>query len=381
MQANTTFLTGKSYVPALDGFRGLAILVVVLSHYGLGHLIPGGFGVTLFFFISGFLITRLLIAEYEKDRRIDLKNFYLRRVLRLYPALIVMVTMAVGFTMFMDCGFQPGEVLSTLFYYRNYYMLYGDAAGSANCTHIFDITWSLSIEEHFYLFFPLLFGAMYRRPNALAMVMGAVIVAALLWRLYLMATEGPTELTFYKIYHLTDTRLDAIMFGCLVSLILHLDWGGRYLRTVAHPVALAGAAGLLLFTFVYRDAAFRETWRYSLQGLALSVLLPAILYWNAYAPVVRWLSTLWLVTIGKLSYSLYLFHWVGVYVAENLIGGERLALPWLLTAVPLGIALSLISYYYVEKPTAGLRKRFGSTVETAPPASEPTLIREHPTLG
>ena len=178
----------KNYIPALDGFRGLAIMAVVISHYGFGKWIPGGFGVTLFFFVSGFLITRLLIAEYEKTQRIDLGSFYLRRVLRLYPALLVMVVLAIGFTMAMGCDFQPGEVLSTLFYYRNYYMLYGDQGVSVNCSRIFDITWSLAIEEHFYLFFPLLFMALYRRPNILAMVMALIIASALAWRLHIMAT-------------------------------------------------------------------------------------------------------------------------------------------------------------------------------------------------
>jgi len=365
---NASTSAGTHYLPALDGFRGLAILVVVVSHYGLGHLIPGGFGVTLFFFISGYLITRLLLAESEKDGRIDLKSFYLRRVLRLYPALLFMVALGVGITLLRGCGFQPGQVLSTLFYYRNYYMLYG-GPGSFACTRIFDITWSLAIEEHFYLFFPLLFMALYRRPALLSWVMAISIGAVLGWRLYIVATEGLTELTVYRIYHLTDTRLDAIMFGCLVSVLLHHDRAGRFQQFINQRAVFAGALGLLLFTFVFRDSVFRETWRYSLQGLALSVIVPATLYGPAYSGLVRLLSQPRLVFIGKLSYSLYLFHWVGVSVAENLIGGERLTVPWLLTAVPLGLLLSLASYYFVEKPTAGLRKRFGSTVAitTAPP--------------
>ena len=371
MQTAKNSLADTGYVPALDGFRGVAIMVVVISHYGLGHLIPGGFGVTLFFFISGYLITRLLIAEYQKEQRIDLGRFYLRRVLRLYPALLFMVALAIGFTVFMGCGFQPGAVLSTLFYYRNYYMLYGGSTALFNCSRIFDITWSLAIEEHFYLFFPLLFMGLFPRPKLLAFVMAGSIVGVLVWRLHLVATEGLTELTIFRIYHLTDTRLDAIMFGCLTSLILHLDRAGIYLRRVSHPAVFTAAVGLLFFTFLYRDGAFRETWRYSLQALALSGILPAVLYAKPYARFKEILSRSSLVTIGKLSYSLYLFHWVGVSVAENLVGGERLTVPWLLTAVPLGLVLSLISYQYVEKPTAGLRKRFGSTVETIQTKEDP----------
>ncbi len=380
MKTPANSLVGTSYVPALDGFRGVAIMVVVVSHYGLGHLIPGGFGVTLFFFISGFLITRLLIAEYEKEQRIDLGRFYLRRILRLYPVLIAMVMLAVTLTMAGGCDFQVGEVLSTLFYYHNYYELYRDNETTI-CNRIFHITWSLAVEEHFYLFFPLLFMALYRRLNLLIMVMLAIIVAALTLRIHIISTQGLNDLTIARIYNLTDTRLDAIMFGCLISLILHLDWAGTYLRWVSHPVMFAGAVSLLFFTFLYRDIAFRETWRYSLQGIALSGILPAVLCAKPYNSVRHFLSRPGLVIIGKLSYSLYLFHWVGICVAENLVGGPRLTSPWLLTAVPIGLILSLISYQFIEKPTAGLRKRFGSTVDTSVPAAELPLITEQPSIG
>ncbi|UFH56351.1 acyltransferase [Spirosoma sp. KNUC1025] len=381
MNLTTNALAGKSYVPALDGFRGLAILIVVVSHYGFGKWIPGGFGVTLFFFISGFLITRLLIAEHYKTQQIDLKGFYLRRVLRLYPALLMMVILAIGFSLSTGCGLQPGDILSTLFYYRNYYMLYGVDASAFACGRMFNITWSLAIEEHFYLFFPLLFIALYRWPKVLGSVMFLGIIGALAWRIQLITTEGLNEITMFKTYHFTETRLDAIMYGCLVSLILHHDRSERFLRLTISPVTLTIAVGMLLFTLLYRDDFFRETWRYSIQGVALSLILPAILYGKTYMSVKNWLSQPKLVLIGKFSYSLYLFHWVGVVVAERLVGGERLTATWLLTAVPLGLVLSVISYYGVEKPTARLRKRFGSTVETAPGLPEahlstkPTALR------
>ncbi|MCX6218960.1 acyltransferase [Spirosoma sp.] len=381
MKQNETSLAGKGYIASLDGFRGIAIMMVVISHWGLGHLIPGGFGVTLFFFISGFLITRLLIAEYETSGHIGLGSFYLRRVLRLYPALLVMVTLAIAFTMVMGCGFQLGEVLSTLFYYRNYYMIYHDIIPD-NCNRIFNITWSLAVEEHFYLFFPLLFMALYRRINVLILIMVGIIVAAFALRMNIVLTQGITHESVARIYYLTDTRLDAIMFGCLMSLIMHIDRAGYFIRRASHPAVFIAAVALLFFSFLYRDPVFRETWRYSLQGLALCVILPATVYASSYQWLVRLLSTKWLVMVGKLSYSLYLFHWVGMSVAENLVGGPRLTAPWLLTAVPLGLVLSLLSYYYVEKPTAGLRKRFGSTVFDEPkkaeftPKTKPVLTLE-----
>lgn len=366
-------LPHKSYLPVLDGLRGLAILVVVVSHYGFGRWIPGGFGVTLFFFISGFLITRLLIAEWTKTGRIDLSGFYLRRLLRLYPALLFMAALAIGFSLLTGCGLLTGDLLSTLFYYRNYYMLYGDSPASHLCRHVFDITWSLAIEEHFYLFFPLLFIAVWRRPRVFIGLMVLTIVAVAAWRLYLIATHGLNDLTVYRIYHLTDTRLDAIMFGCLVSVLVSQDRAGYWVRRNTRPIIAAGALLLLLSTFLLRDGTFRESWRYTLQGLSLSVLIPAIVYNPAYTRLAQGLCRPWLVLTGKLSYSLYLFHWLGVCVADQLVGSERLNSTWLLVAVPLGLLLSVLSYQYVEKPTAGLRRRFGSTVDTTVPTTDPPI--------
>ncbi|QJD77231.1 acyltransferase family protein [Spirosoma rhododendri] len=366
-------LPHKSYLPVLDGLRGLAILVVVVSHYGFGRWIPGGFGVTLFFFISGFLITRLLIAEWAKTGRIDLSGFYLRRLLRLYPALLFMAALAIGFSLLAGCGLLTGDLLSTLFYYRNYYMLYGDSPASHLCRHVFDITWSLGIEEHFYLFFPLLFMAAWRRPRVFIGLMVLTIVAVAAWRLYLIATHGLNDLTVYRIYHLTDTRLDAIMFGCLVSVLVSQDRAGYWVRQSTQPIIAAGALLLLLSTFLLRDGTFRESWRYTLQGLSLSVLIPAIVYNPAYTRLAQGLCRPWLVLTGKLSYSLYLFHWLGVCVADQLVGSERLNSTWLLVAVPLGLLLSVLSYQYVEKPTAGLRRRFGSTVDTTVPTADPPI--------
>lgn len=354
----------------------MAILIVVISHYGLKNVIPGGFGVTLFFFISGFLITRLLLAEFAETQRIDLRGFYIRRVLRLYPALLVMVTLSVLFTVGLGCGFQPDEVLSTLFYYRNYYMVYGREVMPTPvvCSLLYDITWSLSIEEHFYLLFPLLFLALARYQRTLLVVMGGTIISVLLWRMYIVTTQGATDFVQFRLYHSSDTRLDAIMYGCFISLGLHLDRSGRFLAAISRRWVVMGALGLLLLSFLIRDAGFREIWRYSFQGLALSVLLPTLLYTPRYTSTLRWINVPWLIYVGKLSYSIYLFHWVGVCIAIQVVGEERLTLPWLLTASASGLLLSLGSYHYVEKPTARLRKRFGSTVQLATRSNQTQAI-------
>lgn len=107
----------------------------------------------------------------------------------------------------------------------------------------------------------------------------------------------------------------------------------------------------------------------------MSLFVPAILYGRPYRVILNFLNKAWLTTVGRLSYSLYMFHWFGVCVAEYLISPDRRSLPWLLTALPLGLALSLISYHFVEKPMNRLRKRFGSNVQVATATTRPEPVR------
>ncbi|WP_338875450.1 acyltransferase [Spirosoma sp. SC4-14] len=363
MQQSINQQTNTNYIPGLDGFRGVAILLVVFSHYGYGHILPGGFGVTLFFFISGLLITRLMIAEYIKKQRIDMKSFYARRLLRLYPALLFMVVISILFTLLIGCDVSQNEILSTVFYYRNYYMIYATPDVSAMCSKVYNIVWSLAVEEHFYIVFPILFIALFRWNNTFIALLLVAVVSAMCWRWHIASTQGLSYAVTDRIYRATDTRFDAILFGCITSLILYRTPKGTYIRFAGHWATYLVAALLILFTLVYRDLFFRETVRYTMQGIALSVLVPATLYHPRYNWLLSRLSAPWLIQVGKVSYSLYMFHWVGVCFAEHYVTPFRATLPWMAVAATVGTVLTLISYLYVEKPTMKLRKRFGSNVD------------------
>ena len=136
------------YIPGLDGLRALAVLIVMVAHVGFSHIVPGGFGVTVFFFISGFLITRLLIAESEKKGQIELKSFYIRRFLRLLPALFYMLIVT-GLT-FTFLGNPPGlvETLAAVGYVMNYQTI-GLAFQGMVQEGPWGHLWSLAVEEHF----------------------------------------------------------------------------------------------------------------------------------------------------------------------------------------------------------------------------------------
>ena len=126
-------LTAKArygYIPGLDGIRAIAVLIVIIAHFGLTNLIPGGFGVTVFFFISGFLITRLLLAEARTKGKIHLKDFYIRRIVRLYPALIFMVVGSTALYLGLGQGGpKPLEFTAALGYFTNIYQVAVRAGG------------------------------------------------------------------------------------------------------------------------------------------------------------------------------------------------------------------------------------------------------------
>src|SRR4029077_21192748 len=146
------------HIPSLDGLRALSFLIVFLAHAGLDRVVPGGFGVTVFFFLSGYLITTLMRIEAERTGKVSLKNFYLRRALRILPPFYIVFVAA---TIFGEIGFLRGDVRPRLLpvalqamHLSNYWIAAKGWSGIATGTGVY---WSLAVEEHFYLLFPAIF--------------------------------------------------------------------------------------------------------------------------------------------------------------------------------------------------------------------------------
>jgi peptidoglycan/LPS O-acetylase OafA/YrhL len=297
-------MVGMKYVPAIDGLRALAIGAVVASHFGADGVIPGGFGVTLFFFISGYLITTLMIREYAENGTISISSFYARRLLRLAPALMAMI-LAVSFTFFVLFGFVNGSQASAgIFYYMNYYILWGGKADMP-----LGPLWSLAVEEHYYLLFPAIFLWLWKYKERFVASVVAVI-AVLLWRTFLILMWHVGQ---DRTYLATDTRIDSILYGAILAGMLNTSWT-IVAKHFESWIALISASLMLLITFVYRNEVFRETARYSLQGMALLPLFYATLFSSRLALVRSILETGPFLWIGKLSYSLYLWHMPFLFV-------------------------------------------------------------------
>ena len=200
----------------------------------------------------------------------------------------------------MGGGTSWGGLASQVFYFANYYQIFIDPGNTIPAGT--GILWSLAVEEHFYIVYPALMFVFLKFTNArrtLAVVFGVLCVAALLWRIWLVSRPGFDEI---RTYYATDTRFDSILFGCLLALCCNPARPSptRPQRTTIRVVdwAFVGAGVLLLLsTLVYREADFRETFRYTLQGLAL---LPIFYYAIKYATVgpFRLLNTKWLMRIA-----------------------------------------------------------------------------------
>jgi len=302
------------YIPTLDGWRALSVLIVLVSHAGFGHLVPGGLGVTIFFFISGYLITSLLQVEFEDRATIHIQHFYLRRFFRLSPTLMATLFLVYGVT---ALGLHPGGIswsgaISQVFYFANYQ----DAVfpGEHGLTPLgTSVLWSLAIEEHFYLLYPGLLGLLLRRFSAkqTAAVFAALCMGILLWRWHL-ATSG--DMPLEHIYYRTDARIDSMLFGCILALAFQpMAEGGQSgsadMPGILHWGLMAAGLMLMLVSLLVRDPVFRETLRYSLQGLALMPIFYCGIKWSAGKPF-SWLDAAWLSAIGKRSYAIYLSHFI-----------------------------------------------------------------------
>ena len=345
------------YIPSLDGFRAIAVAIVLLSHVGLKGAMPGGFGVTIFFFLSGYLITTLMVLERERTGGVSLRLFYLRRVLRILPPMYLVLALALGIALVLGTPISGSVVSLQALHLTNYHIAFG-GTGELPGT---EVLWSLAVEEHFYLLFPFAFIALSaavsptRRPHVLL----AACVIVLVWRVILVSVlHQNADYT----QHATDTRIDSILFGCALAVWRNPALPG--FRMPARTIWIGFVVGLLVLaaTLVARDEWFRETLRYSLQGLALTpVFIAAIAFPTAWpfvllnSSVMRW--------GGLLSYSLYLVHLPIIRLLEPRLHGATL----LVVAFALSVVAAAVIYFAVEKPCARLRRKLSRVATPVQP--------------
>jgi len=348
-----------SYLPSLDGLRAVAVMAVLIYHAEVGWLSGGYLGVEVFFVISGYLITSLLMAEHRRTGAISLRSFWGRRARRLLPALyLLLVVVSAWWLVFArDEAHQiRGDVLAALTYVTNWWLVFSKQSyfAQAGRPSPFRHLWSLAVEEQFYLLWPLIFvGVMKlvggRRRPVLAGILAAAGLSAVLMHLLYNPAADPS-----RPYYGTDTRASGLLLGAALAFLLP-PWRikaktGHRAPLVIDGVGVLAMAGLAWFfvrvnefdPFVYQ------------QGFVLLDLLTVVVIVVVVHPagvVWRWLLSLKpVVWVGQRSYGIYLWHWPVFVLTRPHLDIGLTGMPLLALRMTITIGLAELSYRFLEQP-------------------------------
>jgi peptidoglycan/LPS O-acetylase OafA/YrhL len=335
------------YRPALDGLRAIAALMVMSFHFHVPGW-PGGFlGVDVFFVLSGFLITSLLLEEWQARRSISLRRFYARRALRLLPALLLLLVV---------CGPFVGIawILASLGYIANWLLAF-QIFHVGPLSHV----WSLSVEEQFYLVWPFTLLTLLRS-GLMRWVVFAVTAGLCAGSAALKIVSWSEQNSWYRLYHGSDARADALLVGCVIAMLLAWGWLPRQ-TWVNRAIQVGAATGILILIALSVTAHIDSRFLYREGGLTLAALSAgAIILCLIRCPIRPLAIALeWplLVAAGRISYGLYLWHypisWIPSPFGSDL-RGQILALS---VRTALSFAAAIASYQLVEQPIMRLKRR------------------------
>lgn len=359
------------YVRGLDGVRGVALIMVMLIHGGVSWMAGGFYAVDVFFVLSGFLITTLLLQEYGKRRSISLRDFWIRRSLRLFPAFIaVLLAMSVWVALTVEGDERQVEV-ADLFSAATYHSNWVMALTGNRDMHpvLLGHTWSLSLEMQFYLIWPLIVVcvlAAIRRlhvsrgttgPSHRQLALALLAVSTTLAALSAAARSLQTGAGFdwWRIYGGTDTHSDGLLVGCALACIASLGWLGRLPRWV-------GPLGVIVVAYCVFRSHLMDPWAahlgFLLVSLGSAAVVAAISAGQWIAKPFSWYPFVYL---GRISYGTYLWHFP-VYLIYYVDPTTWELSPWrLLTSMGIALGLGSLSFHFIEKPALRLKRRFERT--------------------
>ncbi len=364
----STQLDSGGRIASLDGLRAASIALVVGYHAVNAatqvklhrdysgpwqYLLNGELGVSIFFVISGFLITHLLLRETRKTGTINLLDFYIRRTFRIWPAFFFYLGAIVLLYWFHVIGIARRDVVAAGAFVYNYV----PHVGNPLVAH----SWSLSVEEQFYLFWPVLLLALgSRRATVIALVIVLVCPVIRFSEILLLPASN---MFIVRMWEMTHTRIDTLMFGCLIALTADREKVQRAIdRCFAlrlHWLAVAYIFFQRPFLLLFLPYSVRAGIGYTLQGVSIMLLIVWLVRY-AQSPAGRVFNNRALVHLGAISYSLYLWNpifcvpqnktWTGVFPAN----------------VFCSIAMAEVSYFAIEQPFLRMRSRFFAKHKPAP---------------
>jgi peptidoglycan/LPS O-acetylase OafA/YrhL len=348
----------ERHMPSLNGLRAASIALVLAGHY-ISQWVPGApsisgqLGVTVFFVISGFLITRLLIAEFERRGSIGVGRFYARRAVRLFPVLFAFVVVIAGSGFLLDESALPASICAAL-YVTNYCDSFSPQIFEGYGAYLLG-TWSLSVEEQFYLLAaPAVAFFLRQSKQTLYLALAVALVAPLLVRLLYSGLGYDVRMIMFN----TETRLDSLAFGMLLSVASAHRAGRRVLGKMIGTNGLLLSAALLGATLLAKATHSLE-WppTHSLLGATLALLVLNVLFnpqLNLFASILNWPVSDW---VGRLSYSLYLWHFCAMMIVDQstLTGWFKV-----IVATIIAFTLSILSYYTIERYFLKFRQKLHS---------------------
>lgn len=349
-----------SYIPELDGLRGFAILAVIFFHANASFLNGGFIGVDIFFVLSGFLITSLLVQEFDHKGSVSLKHFYVRRMLRLGPALLLLLVIfcAVSF-IFLNEEKAVANLIDALIA-----LVY-----LSNWARAFDIhppdflghTWSLSIEEQFYILWPIiLLGLLRIIKNRWYVFLFSITIALFSWFLRVVLTLH--EASVERLYNGLDTRADGLMIGCALGILLSSGLVSEKFKMVFSRWLEYIAPVFMIFLFAFLMVSdWLDPKMYYFGFLVIEVLVAGLILdivINKKSMVSKILAMRWLVWVGSISYGLYLWHYP-IFRTMFALGYNFWAVIVFGTLITFVIATC--SYYLLEKPILKFRRSFELT--------------------
>ncbi|WP_425415411.1 acyltransferase family protein [Paenibacillus glacialis] len=371
-QKTDNSIPSRRYMPGLDGLRALSVIAVIAYHLDLGWAQGGLLGVGIFFVLSGYLITDQIVSRWQKDRRLDLKDFWMRRARRLLPAMFVMLAFTALWLLLFDrsrLAALQGDFISVTLYFNNWWLIFHNVSyfESFGPPSPIGHLWSLAIEEQFYLIWPLVIIVGLRlarqRGKLIVMTLAGAFISALAMALIYQPGSDPS-----RVYYGTDTRVFALLIGAALA----FAWPSQNLtreisRRSRNILDLSGAIGLLvIILMIWRTNEYGEFLYYG--GLVLLSILSAIVIAVLAHPASRLAKVMGckpLRWIGVRSYSIYIWHYPVIILTNPTVDTGGFDGVRVLLQLGASILLAALSWKFIEEPIRhGLLRRLRQKLST-----------------
>ena len=341
-----------SYDPSLDGVRALAVTSVALYHAGVGFAGGGFLGVDIFFVLSGYLITTVLLREFVATGSISVGSFWSRRAIRLLPALLVMVTVVLGVTLVAGQGSisdtTRSDAIGTLLYMQNWAEIFrGESYFELfSRPSPFVHTWSLAIEEQWYLLWPVLVAVLVRRDRILLWVTLTAAGLSASWMAYITTPDDPS-----RSYYGTDARAQALLIGSIAAIVMSRQQIviSSHINKFTSAAATVGLLGCLGLVVAVTD---EQIWMYR-GGFTLAALTSVMLIvgirQSPASVTARLIAARPLAHLGRVSYGLYLWHWP-VFIATDALWPTGNGVQLVITKLSACYVVAAMSFICVERP-------------------------------